>query len=156
MWRIILDSLKNIINDIMRRFIYFIFIAFSVYSCGKEVDYEPECNNCEEKDFVIKNDIEHNVKIVVGDKSSSNRDTFTIIYGDSLIRSSRISPFGGNLYVVIDDTLEVHNDAKYLQYNLNVPSSYDTIEVGNNYYKMRYVIDEDFYEYAKTHPYMGE
>lgn len=140
----------------MRRFIYFIFIAFSVYSCGKEVDYEPECNNCEEKDFVIKNDMEHIVKIVVGDNSSSMRDTFTILYGDSLIRSSRTSPFSGNLYVVIDDTLEVHNDAKYLQYNLNVPSSYDTIEVGENYYKMRYVIDEDFYEYAKAHPYIGE
>ncbi len=140
----------------MRRFIYFIFIAFSVCSCGKEVDYEPECNHCEEKDFVIKNDMEHTVKIVVGDNSSGKQDTFIISCGDSLVRSNRISPFSGNLCVVIDDTLEVHNDAEYLRYNLNVPSSYDTIEAGDNYYKLRYVIDEDFYEYAKAHPYKGE
>ena len=36
---------------------------------------------------------------------------------------------------------------------MGVFSSYDTIEVGNNYYKMRYVIDEDSYEYAKSHSY---
>ena len=140
----------------MKRFIYSVFIVLSVCSCGKEVDYEPECNNCEEKDYVIKNDIDHNVKIVVKDNSSSKRDTFVILHGDSLIRSSRFSPFWGNIYMLIDDTIKYRGNTVDWHYNLEAPSSYDTIEVGDNYYKMRYVIDEDFYEYAKAHPYKGE
>lgn len=36
---------------------------------------------------------------------------------------------------------------------MGVFSSYDTIEVDDNYYNMRYVIDEDFYKYAKSHSY---
>lgn len=150
------DNLKIIISDFMRRFIYFIFIAFSVFSCGKEVDYDPDWTNDVTRDYIIRNDLDLTVSIV--DKYSLKEDgtRYNIPGHDSIVRRTNSVPFGGMVFVVIDDTLVFRHDTINRHYNVGLPSSYDTIEVGDNYYKMRYVIDEDFYEYAKAHPYRGE
>lgn len=144
----------------MRRYFVMLLTALSLVNAAcdlKEVDYEGECTNCEDKDYIIRNDIDHDVLIVMKDNYEKGKYyEYPIAYGDSFVTFSHGSPFFGNICVFIDDTLKFLSDTENWHYNLETISSYDTLEVGDNYYKLRYVIDEDFYEYAKAHPYTGE
>ena len=125
-------------------------------SCDKYVDKDYFDDDEPEKDFIIRNDLDYSMSIVVKNASKEGDITINIPCHDSIVRESCYIPFSGDVFVVIDDTLVFHHDTINRHYNVGLPSSYDTVEVGDNYYKMRYVIDEDFYEYAKAHPYMGE
>lgn len=140
----------------MRRFIYSAFIVLFVFSCGKEVDYDSDWTNEVIRDYIVKNDLDYAVSIVVKYSLKEDGIDYDIPCHDSIVRRTNSVPFGGMVFVVIDDTLVFRHDTINRHYNVGLPSSYDTIEVGDNYYKMRYVIDEDFYEYAKAHPYKGE
>ncbi len=144
----------------MRRYFVMLLTALSLVNSAcdrKEVDYDGECVHCEDKDYIIRNDIDHDVLIVMKDTYGEGKyDKYLIESGDSLVTYSHSSPFWGSICIFIDDTLKFKSDTTNWHYNINLPSSYDTLEVGDNYYKLRYVIDEDFYEYAKAHPYTGE
>ncbi len=136
---------------------FVLFLGLFLYGCDKNKDVDYFDDNRPDVDYIIRNDIDHSVLIVMKDNYEKDRYySFPINYKDSLVRNTKGSPFFGNIYLVIDDTIKYQGNTVDWHYNLEAPSSYDTIEVGDNYYKMRYVIDEDFYEYAKAHPYKGE
>ncbi len=131
-----------------------VFLCLLVSNCDKYVEKDYFVDNRPDVDFIIRNDTKHSILIVVKDNYEKGKFyELTIDYQDSILRSTKGVPFWGNIYVVIDDTIKFQCDTVNWNYNLESPSSYDTIEVGDNYYKMHYVIDEDFYEYAKSHAY---
>ena len=130
---------------------------FSIFcNCSKWVEDIDDfyVENPIEVDYIIKNEIHEKVDIIVKDGYYSDKTyCFSILPNDSIIRNGSYCLFNGNFYVLIADSIKFQCDIESGKYNIGVFSSYDTIEVGDNYYKMRYVIDEDFYEYAKSHAY---
>ncbi|MCQ2230811.1 MAG: hypothetical protein MJZ30_03030 [Paludibacteraceae bacterium] len=136
-------------------FIWLLFTSLALFSCKKhtEIDFLDDSEERPTTDFVIRNDINHSITIQSKHWENEEGTFFKIPYQDSIIRESFIEPFSGMVYVIIDDTIKFDCNNSDNQYNISIRSSYDTIETKDHYLKLRYVINENFYEYAKAHPF---
>lgn len=114
--------------------------------------------------YVIVNESGHLVRIDDAPFESAKQvESYTIQTNDSL-RLERISymhrarPFNGNVFLVFDDSLkyECELGVGIVQRSPADVCFYTTNKVSDDYFVSRYVITEEDYEYAKTHPYKGE